>query len=45
MVDYADAVIIIWDGISKGAIHTLNLAVAKGLEIVMYTKKERGAVG
>lgn len=33
MVRFADALIAIWDGISKGTSHTINLAKEKGLKV------------
>lgn len=38
MVEAADAVIIIWDGKSKGTKHTLNLATKKGIPMVVVIR-------
>lgn len=39
MAEYADAVILMWDGKSKGTLNMLNTAHKKGLEIYVYTIK------
>lgn len=36
MAEYADACIIVWNGISKGSLHMYNIAMDKGLEVYMY---------
>jgi hypothetical protein len=36
MINYADALIAIWDGISKGTNHAINLAKEKGLKVFIY---------
>ena len=36
MADYADALLVIWDGESKGTKHMIDLAKAKGLKIYIY---------
>lgn len=33
MVDYADALIAVWDGVSKGTKSTINFAKEKGIQI------------
>lgn len=40
MVNYADALIVIWDGESKGTKSTIEFAKNKGLKIFMYTLNE-----
>ena len=39
MVDLADEVLIIWDGSSRGAQHTLNFAQKKNKPITLIEKK------
>lgn len=41
MVDIADSVLVIWDGISKGSKHTIEYANKKGkeLRVIMIDKK------
>ncbi len=36
MADYANALIALWDGESKGTKHMIDIATAKGLEIYIY---------
>ena len=36
MANYADALIAIWDGISKGTQHMINIAEQKGLKVFIY---------
>lgn len=36
MADYADALILVWDGRSKGSNHMYNLAMKKGLKVYRY---------
>ena len=36
MADYADAVIAIWDGISKGTNHMINIAERKNLKVFVH---------
>lgn len=43
MVALADAAVIVWDGRSRGTLHTLNLATASGLMVHKYVVA--GAVG
>lgn len=33
MADYADALIAVWDGVSKGTNHMINIAERKGLKV------------
>lgn len=33
MAEHADALILVWDGVSKGSKHMLDIAKSKGLEI------------
>lgn len=40
MADYADALIAIWDGKSKGTKHMIDIAKRKGLEVFVYEIKE-----
>ena len=40
MAEYADGLLAIWDGESRGTIHMINLARKQGLEVVIYTTKE-----
>ena len=37
MVDYADALIAVWDGKSKGTLSTIQYAQEKGIQICVYT--------
>jgi len=37
MVDYADALIAVWDGKSKGTLSTIKYAQEKGIQICVYT--------
>ena len=37
MAKYADALVLIWDGKSKGSLSMLNLAVEHGLQVFVYT--------
>jgi len=39
MVDYADSLIAIWDGKSKGTAHTINQAKKKGLQLKIHLIK------
>jgi hypothetical protein len=36
MVEYANALVAIWDGVSKGTAHTIGLARIKGLQIYVH---------
>lgn len=36
MADYADALIAIWDGESKGTQHMIDIAQGKGLQVELY---------
>ncbi len=38
MVEYADALIGLWDGESKGTKFTIEYAIKKGLKVHVYTK-------
>ena len=37
MADVADALVAVWDGVSKGTGHMIDIAVRKGLRIFVYT--------
>ncbi len=37
MVEYADGLLALWDGESKGTLHCINAAKAKQLVIAVYT--------
>ncbi len=37
MADYADALICVWDGVSKGSQHMVDLAKKKGLNVYVHT--------
>ncbi len=39
MADYADALIAVWDGVSKGTNHMIEIAKRKNLKIFIYTIK------
>jgi len=36
MADYADALIAVWDGESRGTKHMIDIAEEKGLEVFVY---------
>lgn len=36
MADYAEAVVIVWDGQSRGALHMLNTAKERGMRLHLY---------
>ena len=36
MADYADALIAVWDGQSKGTLHMINIAKEKELKVFIY---------
>jgi len=36
MADYADALIALWDGVSKGTKHMIDLAKSKSLKVYIY---------
>lgn len=36
MAEHADALVAIWDGVSKGTGHMINIARAKGLEVFVF---------
>lgn len=40
MGDYADALIALWDGESKGTKHMIDYATKKGLKVFVYMVKE-----
>lgn len=40
MGDYADALIAVWDGESRGTLHMTNYAKEKGLKVFVYNLKE-----
>lgn len=37
MVNYADALIAVWDGTSRGTKHTIDLARRKGIPVFVHT--------
>lgn len=39
MVDYADAAVIIWDGISRGTKRTVEMCQSKGITLVVLEAK------
>lgn len=39
MAEYADGCIVLWDGVSKGSEHMMNLAKEHGLELLVVTLK------
>lgn len=41
MSDYADAAIIIWDGVSRGSANMIETAKKDGLEVFVYEVKGR----
>lgn len=41
MADYADALICVWDGASKGSSHMINIAKEKGLRVFVHNIKEQ----
>lgn len=41
MADYADALICVWDGESRGSKHMIDLANEKGLKVFVYNLKEQ----
>lgn len=40
MADYADALVAVWDGKSRGTMHMINLAREKGLRVHVYLHTE-----
>lgn len=38
MADYADALIALWDGNSRGTKHMIDLATRKGIPVYIYSK-------
>lgn len=40
MAEISDALIAIWDGVSKGTVHMINIARAKGLRITVINYRE-----
>lgn len=36
MADIAEALIAIWDGVSRGTMHMINIAKKKGLKVFVY---------
>lgn len=45
MADFADALLLIWDGKSKGSQHMYDLAKKKGLEVHAFIYEGKGADG
>ena len=41
MADYADALIAVWDGKSKGTKHMIDIATSKGLKIYVHNIGEK----
>ena len=41
MADYADALILLWDGKSKGSKHMLDIATKKDLKIYLHITEEK----
>lgn len=41
MAEYADALIAVWDGVSKGTKHMIDIANNKGLEVFVYEDTTR----
>ena len=41
MGDYADALIVLWDGESRGTKHMIDYATKKGLKVFIYLVKEK----
>lgn len=41
MRDYADALICVWDGESRGSKHMIDIATEKGLKVFVYNLKEQ----
>jgi hypothetical protein len=41
MGDYADALVAVWDGGSRGTWHMIDYATKKGLKVFVYNLKER----
>lgn len=41
MADYSDALICVWDGVSKGSFHMINIAKEKGLRVFVHNIKEQ----
>ena len=39
MAEYSDALVAVWDGVSKGTKHMIDIAKAKGLKVYVYTAK------
>jgi hypothetical protein len=37
MVDMADAVLVVWDGVSRGSRHTADYARVKGKQLILLT--------
>lgn len=42
MADYADALVAIWDGESRGTKHMIDLATKKGLRVIVCIEEPRG---
>ncbi len=40
MVDYADAVVALWDGTSRGTAYTIRQAEKRGVPVTIYTFKK-----
>lgn len=41
MADYAEALILLWDGRSKGSKHMLDIADKKGLKIYLHIREDK----
>jgi hypothetical protein len=44
MAEYADALIAIWDGESRGTLHMINIANSKGLKVFVFNTKNRKSI-
>jgi predicted Rossmann fold nucleotide-binding protein DprA/Smf involved in DNA uptake len=40
MAEVADALIAVWDGISRGTMHMINIARKRGLKVYVYNLKD-----
>jgi len=45
MAEYAEALIAIWDGVSKGTEHMIRIAREKGLRVYVHTVKNEDIIG
>lgn len=42
MAEYADALIAIWDGVSRGTMNMIDEAKKRGLKVFVYSIKDKG---